>query len=107
MTTRLRFATRWNLARTMVFERECFHPNLRMSLPEKRDLLRHAIAVWMHDGRSLIGETYGAPIAPALADGDEEGDADLIRYRHRQAIYVYSTAIRPRWQRQGLGKILK
>jgi GNAT superfamily N-acetyltransferase len=91
----------------MVFERECFHPKLRMSLGDKRAVLRGALAVWMHDGRSLIGETYGVPIASALDDPDEEGYGDLLPFRRRAAIYVYSTAIRPRWQGKGLGKVLK
>ena len=103
----LRFAARWNIARTMVVERECFHRNLRMSLGEKRDVLQHALAVWMHDGKTLIGETYGTPIQAALEDSDEEGYADLLPYRKRAVIYVYSTAIRSRWQGRGLSKILK
>ncbi len=107
MTRPLRFAARWDVARTMLFERECFHPKLRMSLQEKRAVLRGAVAVWMHDGRSLIGETYGTPILTALDDSDDEGYADLLPYRHRRAIYVYSTAIRPRWQGRGLSRILK
>ena len=102
----LLFASRWSLAQTMVFERECFHPKLRMSIGDKRDLLQDALAVWMHDGRTLIGETYGTPIQCALKDSDEDGRADLLPYRRRAVIYVYSTAIRPRWQGRGLSKIL-
>jgi len=108
MSRSLRFAQRWDVPQTLVFERECFHPNLRMTLSEKRELLRDALVFWMHDGRALIGETYGSAIAAALdEDAEEEGHVDLLPYRHRQAIYVYSTAIRPRWQGKGLSKILK
>jgi len=89
-----------------MFERD-FHPKLRLALRDKRELLQDAIAVWMHDGRSLIGETYGTPIRVALQDADEEGHADLVRYRRQRAIYVYSTAIRRRWRGQRLSKVLK
>ena len=54
-----------------MFER-LFHPNLRMTLAEKRELLgvRGAITVWMVNATSgaLIGEVYGVPIADALDD---------------------------------------
>ena len=93
----------------MVFER-LFHPNLQMTLTEKRELLgvRGAIAVWMFNpaSRALIGEAYGVPIAEALRD-DDEGMADLQPYRRSRAMYVYSTAILRRYQRQGLGRVLK
>src|SRR5262245_21793927 len=93
----------------MVFER-LFHPNLRLTLAEKRELLamRGAITVWMFNASSgaLIGEVYGTPIADALRDLDE-GTPDLEPYRGRKAFYVYSTAILRRYQEEGLGRVLK
>src|SRR2546425_11658222 len=93
----------------MAFER-LFHPNLRMTLAEKRELLgvRGAITVWMVNATNgaLVGEVYGVPIADALDDVDE-GTPDLKPYRGRKAMYVYSTAILRRHQRKGLGRILK
>jgi hypothetical protein len=102
---KLAFRASWRpLRETMVFER-LFHPKLRMTLPDKRELLgvRGAITVWMVNARSgaLIGEVYGVPIADALRDVDE-GSPDLTAYRSRRAMYVYSTAILRRYQRQGL-----
>jgi GNAT superfamily N-acetyltransferase len=107
---KLAFRSSWRpLRETMVFER-LFHPNLRMTLAEKRELLevRGAIAAWMVNAisGSLIGEVYGVPVAEALRDLDE-GTPDLKPYRGRRAMYVYSTAILARYQRQGLGRILK
>lgn len=107
---KLAFRSSWRpLRETMVFER-LFHPNLRMTFAEKRELLgvRGAIAVWMVNATSgaFIGEVYGVPIADALGDVDE-GSPDLKPYHGRKAMYVYSTAILRRYQRQGLGRILK
>ena len=107
---KLAFRSSWRpLRETMVFER-LFHPKLRMTLPDKRELLgvRGAITVWMINARSgaLIGEVYGVPIADALRDVDE-GTPDLTPYRGRRAMYVYSTAVLTRYQRHGLGRILK
>jgi len=45
---KLAFASTWPLRETMVFER-LFHPNLRVSLSEKRNILRDAIAIWMYE----------------------------------------------------------
>jgi len=54
---KLAFASTWPLKETMVFER-LFHPELRVSLGDKRDIVRDAIAVWMYDATrgTLIGE---------------------------------------------------
>jgi hypothetical protein len=93
----------------MVFER-LFHPDLRMTLTEKRELLgvRGAITVWMVNATSgsLIGEVYGVPIAEALRD-DDDGSPDLKPYRGSKTMYVYSTAILKRYQEHGFGRILK
>ena len=91
----------------MVFDR-LYHPNLRQTVAEKRDVLRRAIAVWLYDAtrRTLIGEAYGTSAADAAED-DGEGHDDIVRYRRRKAFYVYSTTILPRWEGRGLGTILK
>lgn len=93
----------------MAFER-VYHPNLRMSLAEKRELLGEpgALRVWMYDlrRRRLIGETYGVPLAAAFADGDE-GATDVTPFVRQPALYVFSTTILPAFQAQGYGKILK
>jgi GNAT superfamily N-acetyltransferase len=92
----------------MVFDR-LYHPNLRQGVAEKRELLRNAVAAWMYDAKhgTLIGEIYGTPVEEELEDETEEGYEDIKRYRLRTALYVFSTTIRPRFQGQGLGKILK
>jgi GNAT superfamily N-acetyltransferase len=103
---KLGFASSWSIRATMVFDR-LYHPNLQQTIAEKRDVLRHAIAVWMYDaGRGiLIGEAYGTPADEA--DDDGEGYEDISHYRRHKAMYVYSTTILPRFQGRGLGKILK
>ena len=103
---KLAFASSWPLAATMVFDR-LYHPNLRQTVAQKRDVLRTAITVWMYDAsrRALIGEAYGTPAEDAMDGG--EGDDDIGRYRGRTAFYVYSTTILPRFQGRRLGTILK
>ncbi len=74
------------IERTMAFERE-YHPNLRLKLPEKRELLigKSAISIWMLvDGR-LVGETYGVPW------GAREEMPGFPR--DPEAIYCYSNTI--------------
>src|SRR5262249_9262580 len=87
---RLAFRSSWRpLSETMAFER-LFHPNLRMTLAAKRELLgaRGAVAVWMFNSSSgaLIGEVYGVPIKEALRD-DDAGTPDLQPYRGGKALY--------------------
>ena len=91
----------------MIFDR-LYHPNLQQTIPEKRDVLQRAIAVWMYDAtrRTLIGEAYGTS-ADDAAEDDGEGHDDIVRYGRRRAFYVYSTTVLPRFQGRGLGKILK
>ncbi len=81
---KLAFASTWPLEKTMVFER-LFHPNLRSSLCQKRDLLKNAIAVWMYDATrgTLVGEIYSTPAEEEM-DPNEEGYADIAPYRNRQ-----------------------
>lgn len=83
----------------MAFERE-YHPNLRLTLPEKRDLLQHATVIWMFDGRDLVGETYGIAL-----DGKFEAPPGCPE--DPDAIYCYSTTILRRYKNQGYGRILK
>lgn len=94
----------------MVFERR-YHPELAMSLAEKRDLLheRDALTVSMYEPgrRRLIGESYGVPVQAVLAEEDNEGKADLRPFAKRRALDVYSTTILKRYEDEGFGKILK
>src|SRR3989442_9623012 len=107
---RISFRTSWPLRETLAFER-LFHKNLAMSLAEKRELLElgTAMAAWLYniDSGALIGETYATSARDAYDDGDEAGDDDIKPYVDRRAAYVYSNAILPRYQRSGLGKVLK
>ena len=105
------FTDRWPLRETMVFERR-YHPELAMSLADKRDVLRerNALAVWMYvpgRQRRLIGETYGVPVQAVLADEDPEGKTDLRPFAKRRAFYVFSTTILRQYEGRGLGAVLK
>jgi len=95
----LSFRFDYPIERTMAFERE-YHPNLRLNLAEKKQILRHAITIWMLEGRALIGETYGIPL-----DGRFEVPEGCPR--DSQAIYCYSNTILGRHKNQGYGRILK
>lgn len=83
----------------MAFERE-YHPNLRLTLSEKSQLLTNAICIWMFDRGKLVGETYGLPLDafPEIPQGCP---------RDPQAIYCYSTTILGKHQHKGYGRILK
>src|SRR5262249_24053111 len=104
------FTDRWPLQPTMVFERE-YHPNLAMSLSEKRDLLSQpsALVAWMYEPRrrQLVGDTYGVSVQAVLAEEDKEGQEELRPFEGRCALYIYSTTILPPYRRAGLGRILK
>jgi hypothetical protein len=93
------FRTKYPISRTMAFERE-YHPNLRLTLAEKRDLLRHAVVIWMFDYGKLVGETYGISL-----DGRFAAPPGCPEDPH--AIYCYSTTILRRHKNQGYGRILK
>jgi hypothetical protein len=92
------FRFTYPIERTMAFERE-YHPNLRLSLPEKRELLKSAITIWMLEDGKLVGETYGVPWSPK---------EDMIGFpRDPHAIYCYSNTILGKYQSKGYGAILK
>lgn len=94
------FHFEYPIERTMAFEKE-YHPNLRLTLEEKRRLLltRSAISIWMFEGSHLVGETYGVPW---------NGKDDLIGFPpDRDAIYCYSNTILGKYQGKGYGAILK
>ncbi len=68
----------------MAFEEE-YHPNLRLTLPEKRELLKSAITIWMLEDGKLVGETYGVPWG---------GKEEMTGFpRDPDAIYCYSNTI--------------
>jgi len=92
------FRFHYPIERTMEFERE-YHPNLRLTLPEKRELLKSAITIWMLEDGKLVGETYGVRWG---------GKDDMIGFpRDPQAIYCYSNTILGKYQGKGYGAILK
>jgi len=87
------------IPRTMAFELE-YHPNLRLTLPEKQHLLKHAIVIWMLENSQLVGETYGIPL-----DGRFERPEGCPI--DPEAIYCYSTTILGKYKNKGYGRILK
>lgn len=92
------FRFTYPIERTMAFERE-YHPNLRLSLSEKQDLLKRAITIWMLEGGKLVGETYGVPWG--VKD-------EMIGFPpDPEAIYCYSNTILGKYQGKGYGAILK
>lgn len=92
------FRFSYPISRTMAFERE-HHPNLQLTLQEKRELLRNAIAIWMLEDEKLIGETYGVPWDDAEDMPGFPQDPD--------AIYCFSNTILRKFQGKGYGAILK
>ena len=99
LAVRLTFRFTYAIDRTMAFERE-YHPNLRLSLAEKKQILRHATTIWMLEDGKLIGETYGIPL-----DGRFEMPEGCPR--DPAAIYCYSNTILGKHKNQGYGRILK
>ena len=93
------FRFRYPISRTMAFERE-YHPNLRLTLSEKRRFLKNAITIWMFDRGKLVGETYGIPL-------DRYEDLPEGCPRDPHSIYCYSNTILKKYQHQGYGRILK
>jgi hypothetical protein len=92
------FRSSYPIERTMVFERE-YHPNLRLTLPEKQHLLKRAIVIWMFERGRLVGETYGISL-----DGQDEMPGCP---RDPESIYCYSNTILGNYKGKGYGSILK
>jgi len=93
------FRSHYSIPRTMAFEKE-YHPNLRLSLPEKEHLLKHALTIWMLEDGKLVGETYGIPL-----DGKFEMPEGCPK--DPEAIYCYSTTVLSKYKNEGYGRILK
>jgi hypothetical protein len=92
------FRFHYPISRTMAFERE-YHPNLRLTLAEKRELLKHAITIWMLEDGKLVGETYGVPWASTKEFSEFPHDPE--------GIYCFSNTILGKYQGKGYGSILK
>jgi len=97
-TVAITFRSTYPIERTMAFERE-YHPNLRLTLPEKQHLLKRAIVIWMFERGRLVGETYGITL-----DGQDEMPGCP---RDPHAIYCYSNTILGKHKGKGYGSILK
>jgi hypothetical protein len=92
------FRSLYPVSKTMAFELE-YHPNLRLRLAEKRELLKRAIILWMFEDEELVGETYGIAL-----DGRDE----MPGCPHDpHSIYCYSNTILGKHKGQGYGSILK
>jgi hypothetical protein len=92
------FRFKYAVSRTMAFESE-HHQNLRLTLRDKRDLLKRAVVIWMLEDGKLVGESYGLPL-----DGKDEMPGCP---RDPRSLYCYSTTILGNYQRKGYGAILK
>ncbi len=93
------FRYEYDISRTMAFERE-YHLNLRLRLADKEHILKRAIVIWMLEGRTLVGETYGIAL-----DGTDEVPPGCPR--DPRSIYCFSNTILGRYKGKGYGSILK
>ena len=101
----IKFITSINdLSMTMKFEDE-YHPNLRLSLEEKSEILSESYKAWLILDDNLVGETYGFPVIFPLLYKFEI--PDLEWESSGSALYCYSTTIVRGFQGKGLGSILK
>lgn len=95
------------LTKTMVFDEECFHPKLKSPLYLKREFIKEIDhKLWMLVDGVLAGETYACQLSHMLTLDTIPG-SDYLRVNKDKTAYIYSTAIRPQFQGQGLGKVLK
>jgi hypothetical protein len=94
------FKFAYPISRTMAFERE-HHKNLRFTLPEKRELLKEAVTIWMFEDGKLVGETYGMPLDARTGEVPEGCPVDP------DSIYCYSNTILGKYKGKGYGRILK
>jgi len=93
------FRSHYSIPRTMAFEKE-YHPNLRLSLPEKEHLLKHALTIWMLEDGKLVGETYGIPL-----DGKFEMPEGCPK--DPEAIYCYSTTVLSKYKNEATAAFSK
>ena len=97
------------MRQTMQFEK-CFHPNLRGTLGEKKNL-RSAGADFFYlclDGKP-IAETYFilTDLLAACEGGPEMEETGLASYIGNDILYVFSLAVLSEYRGLGYGKILK
>jgi len=96
---RITFRFKYPIAETMAFELEYPEP-LRLTLEEKTRLLEDAIVMWMFDGETLVGETYGVSLGNSAYE--HPGCP-----QYPDAIYCYSNTILGEFKSKGYGTILK
>ena len=104
------FSTDVPIEQTMVFDQECFHPNLQLKIDEKISFFRHAYKAFLFVDGDIAGETFAVRV-PVLGEDIEGCDfldhnTDILQ-TPQQTAYVYSTAILPAYQGKGLSKLLK
>jgi GNAT superfamily N-acetyltransferase len=94
------------LEETMEFE-SVYHPNLQLDLADKKEVWETpgAFFVWMFVDAELAGESYGIPLASPTAFLDDL--LVLPASEKENAVCCYSNTILPKFQRRGLGAILK
>jgi GNAT superfamily N-acetyltransferase len=101
---RLTFTHDVRIEETMIFD-DRYEDVLQLTADEKRDLLRHTIAVWMYCDGELAGEIYGlSPLRMSRDCGEEIEDTDES---DDTSLYVFSTTILPRFEGRGLATVLK
>lgn len=93
------FRFHYPISRTMAFEKE-YHPNLRLTLSDKRWLLKKTISIWMFVDGKLAGETYGMPLLDKV-------NRPLGCPYDPESIYCYSNTILGPYKGHGYGTILK
>ena len=91
------------ITKSMIFE-ACFKESLRLGLREKREIILPGVGVWMSLDGKLIGETYG--ICPVHLKEDIPGISEL-HINKIKSLYVYSTAILPKYRGNGYARMLK
>lgn len=93
----------------MIFE-ECFHPNLQSGSIEDKEWLLYDYAahrLWIYVDGELAGETYGCVVHDMLKEDDNVEGIELLNIDYLDTIYIFSTAILPKFRGTGLSKILK
>ncbi len=102
----IRFSYAVPLEQTMEFE-TVYHPGLQLELSEKQELwdTPGTFFVWMFVEGELAGESYGIPLA---SDTDFIDDLLLLPANEKEkAVCCFSNTILPKFQKRGLGSILK